>query len=324
MAERRSPLLRVADLVVTLAGTRVLDGVSLDVGPAEVVGVVGESGAGKTMFVRALSGTLERIGAETVSGSIVLDGKELIAATEADWSVLRGRVMSVVPQAAQSSLDPLMRVGAQIEETVACLDPGRDRKARAAELVERVRLPSRVLVAYPHELSGGMKQRVMVALALVGGPRLVLADEPTTALDVTVQREVLDLLETLRRDDGMSLILISHDLEVVRDRCEAVCVMYGGMAVEIGPTERVLRDPAHPYTRALVSAAPLSRTDPHAKLRTVGFSPERNGPSRVGCPYAERCAFAEARCSAIVPRLHTIEPEHDAACLRLEDGSLDK
>lgn len=251
------PLLSVSGLTVELGGREVLHDVGFSIERGGALALVGESGSGKSVTARTVTGLLSRIGGTVTSGTVTYDGVQL-SQEPADWKPLRGNRIAVVPQASLSSLNPVLRVGAQIAETVALLDPDADPRARSIELLEQVHMPrpQQILRAYPHELSGGMRQRVMIALALAGRPEFVVADEPTTALDVTVQSSILKLLGELRAETGMTLLMIAHDLAVVGLVSEQVAVMRAGRLVETGPTSRVLSAPEHPYTQALLAARP--------------------------------------------------------------------
>jgi peptide/nickel transport system ATP-binding protein len=253
-----TPLLAVTGLDVQLGGRQVLHDVTFEIGRGEAFALVGESGSGKSVTARTLTGLLTRIGGEVSAGSVVYDGIPIDQHDDAAWMALRGRRIALVPQASLSSLDPVVRIGAQLAETIRVLDPGAAAGPRSLELLEQVRMsrPADVLRSYPHELSGGMRQRVMIALALAGRPEFIVADEPTTALDVTVQASILSLLGELRAETGMTLLMIAHDLAVVGMVSERVAVMRHGLLLEEGPTARVLSAPVHPYTQALLAARP--------------------------------------------------------------------
>ena len=250
-------LLSLKGVSVELAGRTVIRDVSLDVARGESLALVGESGSGKTVTARVITGLIGRIGGQVTEGSMEFDG-QVIAQDDPAWSALRGKRIAMVPQASLSSLDPVVRVGNQISETVRALDPGANVAQRSRELLDHVHMPriEEVLKSYPHELSGGMRQRVMIALALAGRPELMVADEPTTALDVTVQANILKLLGELRRETGMSLLMIAHDLAVVGLVSERVAVMRDGEILETGSTRDVLTNPRHAYTKALLAARP--------------------------------------------------------------------
>jgi peptide/nickel transport system ATP-binding protein len=252
------PFVEVKNLSIDLARGQVIKDVSFSIPRGGALALVGESGSGKTVTSRVLTGMLPRISGRITSGSARFDGVDLVSATDKRWRALRGRRIGVVPQASLSSLNPVIRIGSQLAETIKELDPRADIHLRSLELLDQVRLPrpAALLLAYPHELSGGMRQRLMIALALAGKPDLVVADEPTTALDVTVQKAVLSLLSDLRRETGMTLLMIAHDLAVVGTVSETIAVMRQGEIVEMGETATVLSLPSHPYTKALLAARP--------------------------------------------------------------------
>ncbi|MFI0480167.1 dipeptide/oligopeptide/nickel ABC transporter permease/ATP-binding protein [Actinomadura sp. 9N215] len=278
----------------------IVDDVSFDVRPGEAVGLVGESGCGKTMAVSALMRLLPAGG--TVSASALrFDGRELLALTEREMGRLRGSAIAYIGQDPVAGLDPLFTVGAQLTEVVRH-HTGLGRRAarrRAAELLERVRLPraGAVMRQYPHELSGGMAQRVSIARALAGEPALLIADEPTTALDVTVQAEILDLLRDLREHTGMGLVLVTHDWGVVADSCDRAVVMYAGQVVERTTVDLIFAGPRHPYTGALLSADPTAGT-PGRHLPVLSGSVPAPGHRPDGCRFASRCPRADTDCGA--------------------------
>lgn len=253
-----SPLLSVSGLSVELAGRQVLHDVSFEIARGEAFALVGESGSGKTVTARVVTGLLDNIGGRITGGTVTFDGVGLGQGDTPERQKLRGRRIALVPQASLSSLNPVIRIGKQIAETVRFLDPESDQRARSLELLEQVQLPrpNALLKAYPHELSGGMRQRVMIALALAGRPELIVADEPTTALDVTVQAGILSLIRELKEETGMTLMLIAHDLAVVNMVADSVAVMRQGRLIESGSTQTVLTTPSHPYTRAMLAARP--------------------------------------------------------------------
>ncbi|MFD0274586.1 dipeptide ABC transporter ATP-binding protein [Kitasatospora sp. NPDC127111] len=293
-------LLTAEDLNVRFGGVHAVRDVSLTLDRGECLAVVGESGSGKSVTARTLVG-LTGPGSTVTARGLTFDGRDLTALGEAEWRTLRGRRIGLVLQDALSSLDPLRTVGAEVAEPLKV-----HRLAARAELVGRVRslltdagIPGAEQRAaqYPHQLSGGLRQRALIASALAGGPDLLIADEPTTALDVSVQAQVLDLLDRLRRD-GTALLLISHDLSVVARLADRVAVMFGGRVVETGPTDRVLADPRHPYTRALLAAVPGHHTRGR-RLSVPALDGPPPGPD--GCPYASRCPAADAICRETLP-----------------------
>ncbi|WP_372069645.1 ABC transporter ATP-binding protein (plasmid) [Tistrella mobilis] len=277
----------------------------LNVRPGEGVGIVGESGSGKSTFVRALMALLPGANARVASGRLRIDGEEYAMADRARMRRLRGRTMAMVFQDPLSYLNPLMTIRSQILEAVRLNDPGADEDHRVRDLLDLVRLPHRVLASYPHELSGGMRQRVLMAIALGCRPRLLIADEPTTALDVTTQAEILALLRDIMRELQMSLVLISHDLGVVSRLCDRVFVMYGGRTIETGPREAILSRPGHPYTRALVDAARSVRTADGRFVTLTGDAPKLQDGA-LACPFVTRCTSAMPDCSAAVPGLFPV------------------
>jgi len=312
-------LLSVRDLRVqytTTAGiVRAIDGADLDVPAGSIVGLVGESGCGKTTLGRALMGVLPGNGS-IAGGSIVFEGRDLAAMLERERRALRWRRISFVPQTAMNALDPVQRLRAQMLE-VLCERGGMPRPAageRADTLMRLVGLDPRRLSDYPHQFSGGMRQRASIALALALEPSLVIADEPVTALDVIVQRQVLDMLRELRDRLGLAMILVTHDMAVVAYACDRAAVMYAGKVVEQGPVAAVLEAPFHPYTMGLTRAFPNLR-DAAALVPIEGAPPSLLDPPR-GCRFAARCPFAEPRCEAEPPPLVAVAPNHVAACWR--------
>jgi oligopeptide/dipeptide ABC transporter ATP-binding protein len=295
-------LLQVEDLRVSFrkAGgvlLPVLDTANLLVRRNEAVGIVGESGSGKTMLCRSLIGTLPRHGAVVVSGKIVFEGVDLARAPESVWQKVRGRAIGYIPQSSLAGLNPVLTVRTHLVEALAAVAPTSGAEREALRLLELVRIPraKQVLDQRPHELSGGMRQRVMIAAALAQRPKLLLADEPTTALDVTVQHEILQLIGKLREELGMALVLVSHDLAVIEEVCDSLFVMYAGATVEAGPLPLVASAPRHPYTRALR----LSRVDtatPGTDLEAIGGEPPAVGAWPVGCRFWPRCSLADEAC----------------------------
>jgi len=320
-------LLEVDQLRVSLRTVRgeaeALRGISFTLERGGTLGLIGESGCGKSITALALMGLLPE-GAK-VQGSIRFEGHELVGLPESEWCALRGDRMAMVFQEPMTALNPLHTVGRQIAESLR-LHRAMDRAAARAEalrLLERVQLPqaARRLDAYPHQLSGGQRQRVVIAIALACGPDLLIADEPTTAVDVTIQREILDLIEQLVAEDGMALLLISHDLGLMAECVQRMMVMYGGTVVESGPTEAVFANLAHPYTRGLFAARARLGLARGTRLATI--------PGRVpelidlppGCPFAERCGRVVDACRAALPAPVAVADAHFARCLRIEGSS---
>ncbi len=312
-------LLEVRDLTIryrTAAGEiRAVDAASLHVDAGEAVGLAGESGCGKTTTALAVPGLLPDNG-YVAGGSIVLDGRELIGRPEAEMEKIRWREASVVFQGAMNALNPVKRVGEQIEEPIRLHEPGtsaKEARARVDELLERVGIPAARGREYPHEFSGGMRQRVMIAMALACRPKLIIADEPVTALDVMVQAQILRLLKDLRDQLGLAMILISHDLSVIAETCDRTVIMYAGRTAESGDVKAIFRTPAHPYTQALIGAFPNVRRERAFVAGIPGYPPDLRAPID-GCAFADRCAVAIDRCRTEMPALRPVGPEHAAAC----------
>ncbi len=317
-----SELLSVADLRVTLHTARgpadALRGVSFSMARGDTVGLIGESGCGKSITALALMGLLPE-GAQ-VSGSIRFEGTELTTLPEDRLCRIRGDRIGMVFQEPMTALNPLHTVGRQIGESLRLHKglSGTAARAEALRLLERVQLPQAAqrLDAYPHQLSGGQRQRVVIAIALACGPDLLVADEPTTALDVTIQREVLDLIRELVREDGMGLLLISHDLGVMADTVQRLLVMYGGTVVESGPTAEVFRRLAHPYARGLFAARPRLGLARGTRLATIPGRVPELADMPPGCPFADRCALVVDDCRRALPAVETVSPGHEVRCIR--------
>jgi peptide/nickel transport system ATP-binding protein len=312
-----APLVALRGLTVAFNGQPALRGIDLSVGAGEAVGLVGESGCGKSVTWLAALGLLPA--KAQIGGSVTLGGQELIGAPAATLERVRGGRIAMIFQDPASSLNPVHRVGKQIGEALALHRGlrGSAARAEAKRLFDLVGIPDaeRRLDAYPHEFSGGQNQRVMIAMALAGQPELLVADEPTTALDVTIQAQILELLQSLRREFGMALVLISHDLGVVAETCDRVCVMYAGRIVEEAPVGRLFAGPGHPYTQGLLGALPPI-TGPRRRLAAIpGGVPEPWAMPR-GCAFAPRCTHHMAACDAGTPGDAELAPGHRAACLR--------
>ncbi|QCI65868.1 ABC transporter ATP-binding protein [Phreatobacter stygius] len=313
-----APLVSLSGLTVDFdqgaRHVRALHGIDLTVRRGEAVGLVGESGCGKSITWLAalrLLGPRARVG-----GRVELDRQNLLDLPETELSRVRGSRIAMIFQDPASSLNPVHRIGAQIGEALTLHKglTGEAARAEAKRLIDRVRIPAAAtrLDAYPHELSGGMNQRVMIAMALAGDPDLLVADEPTTALDATIQAQILDLIDEIRRDTGMALVLISHDLGVVADLCDRVVVMYAGRIVEEAPVDALFDEPGHPYTRGLLAALP-DLDGPRRRLTAIPGTVPAPGRLPHGCAFAPRCAFAEAGCSERVPVLAGAG-DHRIAC----------
>ena len=311
-------LLEVRDLTVeftTKAGTvHAVEGASFEVEQGEAMGLAGESGCGKTTTALALMGLLPYNG-RIVRGSIRFAGRDLATLPETSMRKIRWKEISIIFQGAMNSLNPVQRVGRQIAEPIILhenADPDAATK-RAGDLLELVGISRKRVNDYPHEFSGGMRQRVMIAMALACNPKLVIADEPVTALDVMIQAQILDLLERLRRELDLSMILISHDLSVLADTCEHVTIMYAGKMMESGRTLDLFTDPKHPYTQGLVGAFPDIRGPRTMPEAIPGDVPSLISPPG-GCVFHPRCKFAFDRCEKAEPALSEISPGRRAAC----------
>jgi peptide/nickel transport system ATP-binding protein len=311
-----APLLEVDDLHVTYRSTRgpipAVRGVSLRLNPGETLGLAGESGSGKSTLTMAL---LRLVPPGTkVTGSVMLAGEDVLAMKPGRLRAVRWAEAAVVFQGAQHVLNPVRRVAQQIQEAV---DVHRSDN-KVADLLEQVGIPRWRRDAYPHELSGGQKQRVMIAMALACDPQLLIADEPTTALDVMVQAQVLKLLADLQRDRGLAMIFITHDLSVLSTVADRLAVMYAGRLVETGPAKEMLRGAKHPYTKALAAAFPTIG-DPTSRLAPSGLAGDPPDPAAVpsGCPFHPRCPIAIEECASADVELREISPGWRAACIRL-------
>lgn len=314
-----SKLLEVRHLVTQFqtdrGSFRVVDDISFDIAAGEVVGLVGESGSGKSITSLSIMGLIKPPG-RVAEGSIRLDGEELKGLTAKAWRSVRGRRLSMIFQEPMTSLNPVIPVGEQIAETLRQHE-GLKRKeamARAVTMLGMVGIPMPETRArqYPHQMSGGMRQRVMIAMALACNPRLLIADEPTTALDVTIQAQILALIKALNAERGMGVLLVTHDLGVVNEMCERVMVMYAGRIVEEGAVRDVFERPRHPYTAALLRSIPVIG-GPREKLYSIPGSVPQPHNMPKGCRFQSRCAYATARCVE-TPSLTEVAPGHLAAC----------
>ncbi len=314
------PILSIRDLRVGLRRKgetlAIVRGVNLDVGPGEKVGIVGESGSGKSLtmlsILRLLPAQLGVLG-----GTIGFAGEDLTGVSEARLRAVRGGEVAMVYQDPMCSLNPLLRVGRQIVETLRAHGAGdAGARTRTREVLGLVGLPDprRVEQAFPHELSGGMLQRAMIAMALSTSPRLLIADEPTTALDVTIQQQILDLVDRLQAETGMAVVWVTHDLGVVAQLVDRVAVMYAGRIVEEGSTRDIFARPAHPYTAALMESLPRPTRGHRQPLRQIGGSPPDPARLDPGCPFRPRCSQAYERCGEEEPSLIARGPAHAAAC----------
>jgi oligopeptide transport system ATP-binding protein len=314
-----APLLALHDLSVEFdtpqGPVHAVRNVTLELAPGECVALVGESGSGKSQLVLACLGLLAANG--RASGSAQFLGQELIGTDDAGLNLVRGTSLALVLQDPMNSLTPHLRIERLLTEAVldrALLDP-QAAQARALKVLRRVGIdhPEARLRQYPHELSGGMRQRVAIAIALMTEPRLLIADEPTTALDVTVQAQVLDLLRELR-DEGLAIVLVTHDLAVVAGLADRVAVMYGGELVEVAPVDDLIAAPAHPYTAGLLASVPSLEADAEAPLTAIEGQPPRPGEIAVGCAFAPRCGAASEVCREVAPQLRRIADRRHVAC----------
>ncbi len=318
MSQAHAAMLEVRQLTTTLGprGPEILSAVDLELARGEVLGVVGESGSGKSMLALSIMGLLPDP-IVVRSGQIFLQGQDLRALPASAMRQLRGKDIAMIFQEPMTSLNPVMRVGQQIGEVLRwhLALQGAAARAEAIALLQRVEMPDpqRQIDAYPFELSGGMRQRVMIAMALAGRPKLLIADEPTTALDVTIQAQILDLVRKLQKDSGMSVLLITHDLGVIAEMSDRVAVMYAGRVVESGSALDIFDRPAHPYTRGLLASRPKISAGSQW-LSTIEGTVPAVGQMGKGCTFAPRCALARDACRQVPPLL-PVGPGHRAACV---------
>ncbi len=295
-------------------------GVTLGLSKGESLGIVGESGSGKSVTFLALMRLLQAPAATIEADKLELDGSDLLNADAKALSDIRGSLVSMVFQDPMTSFDPLFTIGYQISETIQTHgNTGKKAAlAQARELLAKVEIkhPDRVLKQYPHQLSGGMLQRAMIAMALSCEPRLLIADEPTTALDVTVQAQILQLITDLQQETGMSLIIITHDLGVIAETVDRVVVMYGGKVMEIGDTLEIFEDPLNPYTKALIESIPGREAGKRKLIEIPGSSPNALSPPS-GCPFHPRCKLADDKCASDAPNLSTFGKNRSAACWKV-------
>ncbi len=317
MGTTSSNLVELRDLTVAFDGVQVLHGIDLSVAKGEALGLVGESGCGKSVTWLAALGLLP--GKASVSGSVRLDGNELVGGSRTVLESVRGSRIAMIFQDPSSSLNPVLRIGRQISEALSVHRGlrGDAAKAEALRLIDMVGIPDarRRFDLYPHEFSGGQCQRLMIAMALAGQPDLLIADEPTTALDATIQAQILDLLIRLRAETGMATVFISHDLGAVSQVCERVCVMYAGRIVEEGRVDELFSEPRHPYTRGLFDAIPRLDGGRERLIPIPGTVPNPKDMP-VGCSFSPRCSRAVEACSSERPPLVSIEAGRKLACIR--------
>jgi oligopeptide/dipeptide ABC transporter ATP-binding protein len=321
MMDTAPTLLTIEQLSIRFGATRPVDGIDLALAPGEVLGLVGESGSGKSLTLRAILGLLPR--QAVVGGRILWQGTDLLTTTQrALNATVRGKDIAIVFQEPTTALDPVLPVGLQIMESLAVHRGlhGRAARARAIELLQLVGIPdaARRLASFPHEFSGGMRQRAMIAIALAPGPKLLLADEPTTALDVTIQDQILKLLLRLRAELAMSVILVTHDLGVVAETCDRVTVIYAGRIMETADVQTLFRAPAHPYTKGLIGSVPDLA---HARqmLPSISGAPPDPRDLPQGCRFAPRCPHVIAACQLGTQEIIRLAAGHTTACLRARD-----
>jgi peptide/nickel transport system ATP-binding protein len=329
MNDTQAPFVDIKNLTVTFTGGRkpvhAVGGVDLQVQRSEVVALIGESGSGKSVTLRSLL-RLHAPRRTQMGGQMLVGGQDVLALSPSALAQYRGKVASMIFQEPLLALDPVYSVGAQIVESIRRHEPvsAQAARQRALELFERVRIPSpeRRLDAYPHEMSGGMRQRAMIALALACKPQLLLADEPTTALDATVQIQILLLLRELQREMGLSVIFVTHDIGAATEVADRIAVMYGGRIVEEGPARTLIREPRHPYTLALLKSRAHGALAKGSRLETIGGAPPDLSALPPGCAFADRCGFAQDACRRSAPEVVQIDAGHRARCLRTEATAL--
>jgi oligopeptide/dipeptide ABC transporter ATP-binding protein len=327
--ELPEPLLKVEDLVtkfVTEDGVvTAVDGVSFDLYPGETLGIVGESGSGKSVTSLSIMRLIPTPPGRIDSGRVVFGGRDLLALDENEMRKIRGNEISMIFQEPMTSLNPVFTVGDQIAEAIRLHQEPDPRKARALaiEMLRKVGIPwpEKRIDQYPHQMSGGMRQRVMIAMAISCSPALLIADEPTTALDVTIQAQILDLIRQLRADTGASVMLITHDLGVIAETADRVIVMYASQIVETGDVESIFANPLHPYTRGLLSSVPRLDEDT-LRLHSIDGVVPSPFDTPKGCRFAPRCSLAETECMASPPQLVTVSDGRQVRCIKAQEGAM--
>ena len=323
-----SHLLEVKGLTTAFTGdygrSISVDHIDFHVDEGEVVCLVGESGCGKSVTSLSIMGLLRRGGA-VIDGSVLFDGKNLLSMTEKELDEIRGNQLTMIFQDPLTSLNPVFTVGSQITESIRTHMhlSKEDAKKRAEGLLEKVGMPDAhgVMKKYPHTLSGGMRQRVMIAMALSCNPRLLIADEPTTALDVTIQAQIMELLRSLQKETGMSMILITHDIGLVANTADRVIVMYAGQIIEEAPAKEIFRNPKHPYTQALLDTVPTIRDGADRQLTAIpGIVPESYDDIK-GCRFADRCKYRRPECDK-PQEDYEFGPGHTAKCIVMKEGGI--
>ncbi len=316
-----APVLKVRNLhthfFLRRGVVKAVDGVTFSLKRGEVLGLVGESGCGKSLTALSILRLLPQEAARTVEGQVLLDGEDLLAKSAGEMREVRGQRIAMILQDPQTSLNPVFSIGNQLHEALARRPDagGRSLRQRAVDVLRQVRLaaPEQRIGQYPHELSGGMKQRVVGAIAISCAPEVMIADEPTTALDVTIQLQYLNLLKELQTSLGMGILFITHDFGVVAHMCDRVAVMYAGRIVETGPVREIFDNPVHPYTQALIASVPKLRRKA-GRLRAIDGQPPALSDLPVGCRFADRCPHAEARCREQYPEAVSVGESHTASC----------
>lgn len=312
-------LLEIKNLRVsffTPAGeVRAVNDISYTLGKGEIIGVVGESGSGKSVTASTVMGLVENPG-RVVGGSVIFDGKDITKMSQKEIRKLRGKEIGMIFQDPMTSLNPVYTIGSQLKEAIKLYygTKGKEADQKAIELLKLVSInePEKRLKQYPHEFSGGMRQRVMIAMALAGNPKMLIADEPTTALDVTIQAQILEIIKELRNKIHMSVMIITHDLGIVADIADKVVVMYGGKIVEASPCEEIFRNPSHPYTKGLLASIP--KLDSSEPLIPIEGTPIDLLNPPAGCPFAQRCEKCMKVCISHLPPYTTISQGHESAC----------
>ncbi|MFM9939608.1 MAG: ABC transporter ATP-binding protein [Hyphomicrobiaceae bacterium] len=299
---------------------KAVDGVSFDLRRGEVLGLVGESGCGKSLTALSIMRLLPKGSARTVAGSIRLNGEDILKRSQNEMREIRGRKISMILQDPQTSLNPVFTIGEQLREAIYRRTRGKTatimKEAVAALRRVEIAAPEQRIGQYPHQMSGGMKQRVVGAISISGEPEVLIADEPTTALDVTIQLQYLKLLKKLQHETGTAILFITHDFGVVARMCDRVAVMYAGRIVECGPVAQVFDSPSHPYTKALIASVPKMTGDA-GRLATIEGQPPSLMNLPAGCRFAARCSLADERCRATYPGTTAVGPDHTADCWRL-------
>ena len=322
------PLLQVRHLATefeTEQGiARALDDISFELMPGETLGIVGESGCGKSVTSLSIMRLLPKPAGRIVGGEVLFDGRDLVQLPADEMHDIRGNRIAMIFQEPMTALNPVYKVGRQLEETLLLHKPELNesqRREACVAMLEKVGIPApqRRLNEYPHQLSGGMRQRVMIAMALLCDPDILIADEPTTALDVTIQAQILQLLRDLQRENGMSIIFITHDFGVIAEICDRVVVMYGGRIIEQAEILELFDHPLHPYTRGLLQAIPKLDTEPKSLLKTIPGMVPSLFELPVGCRFQNRCEFVEPRCREQVPPLEDLDNSHQVRCFRAEE-----